>query len=119
MQLLNALFLWLYPQENALCFFREDNNVVALMNLQMDKNTIEKGRSLNDPDQTERYNKEVYKTIQESVNSGRVGALKLDPQYLVFEPQSCKYSCTKTKKIKKVKNDLCCICMPDAFSLPL
>lgn len=61
------------------------------MNLQLDKSVVEKGRSLADPDQSESYNKEVYKTIQDSVNSGRIGALKVDPQYFVFEPQSCKF----------------------------
>lgn len=60
------------------------------MNLQLDKAVVEKGRSLADPDQNDSYNKEVYKTIQDSVNSGRVGALKVDPQYFVFEPQSCE-----------------------------
>lgn len=61
------------------------------MNLQLDKSVVEKGRSLDDPDQSNIYNKEVHRTIQDSVNSGRVGALKVDPQYFVFEPQSCEY----------------------------
>lgn len=72
---------------------RENNNVLALMSLQLDKAVVEKGRSLTDPDQNELHNKEVYKTLQDSVNGGRVGALKIDPQYFVFEPQSCKYIC--------------------------
>lgn len=60
------------------------------MNLLLDKSVVEKGRSLADPDQSQLHNKEVYKTLQDSVNSGRVGNLKLDRGYLVFEPQSCK-----------------------------
>lgn len=34
----------------------------------------------------------VHKILQESVQSGRVGNFKLDPQYLVFEPQVGKES---------------------------
>lgn len=60
------------------------------MNLLLDKSVVEKGRSLADPDQNQLHNKEVYKTLQDSVNSGRVGNLKLDRSYFVFEPQSSK-----------------------------
>ncbi|XP_066143136.1 uncharacterized protein [Euwallacea fornicatus] len=63
----------------------EDNNIVAVMNLQLDKVAAEKGRSLNDLEDTD---EQVHKTIQESVGSGRIGNLKVDPRYLVFEPQS-------------------------------
>lgn len=60
------------------------------MNLLLDKSVVEKGRSLADPDQSQLHNKEVYNTLQDSVNSGRVGNLKLDRTYFVFEPQSSK-----------------------------
>lgn len=58
------------------------------MNLQLDKAMAEKGRSLSDD--TDSNDEQVHKLLQESVGSGRVGNLKVDPQYLVFEPQSCK-----------------------------
>lgn len=60
------------------------------MNLQLDKAIAEKGRSLSDG---EDMDEQVHKIVQESVGSGRIGNFKVDPQYLVFEPQSRKY-CT-------------------------
>lgn len=59
------------------------------MNLQLDKAIAEKGRSLSDGEDTD---EQVHKIVQESVGSGRIGNFKVDPQYLVFEPQSRKYS---------------------------
>lgn len=35
-------------------------------------------------------NENIHTILQKSVQSGRVGNLKLDPQHLVFEPQVCK-----------------------------
>lgn len=58
------------------------------MHLQLDRATSEKGRALTDENE---HLEQVLKPIKESVESGRVGALKLDPDYLVFEPQSCKF----------------------------
>ena len=57
------------------------------MNLQVDKATAEKGRSLSDEVDS---NREVHEILQESVRSGKVGNLKVDPGSLVFEPLSCK-----------------------------
>lgn len=69
--------------------YREDNQLVAHLNLQLDKAMAEKGRSLSDdPDS---HDEQVHKLLQESVGSGRVGNLKVDPAYLVFEPQSRTY----------------------------
>lgn len=68
-------------------FSRENNNIIAVMNLQLDKAAAEKGRALNSPEDTD---EQVHKVVQDSVGSGRIGNLKVDPQYLVFEPQSCK-----------------------------
>ena len=59
------------------------------MNLQLDKAMAEKGRALNTD--AEDVDEQVHKVVQESVGTGRIGNLKVDPQYLVFEPQSCKY----------------------------
>uniref|UniRef100_A0AAR5QG25 Uncharacterized protein n=2 Tax=Dendroctonus ponderosae TaxID=77166 RepID=A0AAR5QG25_DENPD len=55
------------------------------MNLQLDKAMAEKGRALSEGEDT---NEQVHKAVQESVGSGRIGNLKVDPRYLVFEPQS-------------------------------
>lgn len=63
--------------------------MVANLNLQLDKSLAEKGRSLSD--NTDSNDEQVHKILQESVGSGKVGNLNLDPSYLVFEPQSCKY----------------------------
>lgn len=67
--------------------YRENNNIIAVMNLQLDKAAAEKGRALNSPEDTD---EQVHKVVQDSVGSGRIGNLKVDPQYLVFEPQSRK-----------------------------
>lgn len=59
------------------------------MNLQVDKAMAEKGRSLSeDADSNDEH---IHKILQDSVGSGKVGNLKVDPAYLVFEPQSRKY----------------------------
>lgn len=59
------------------------------MNVQLDKAMAEKGRALST--NAEETDEQVHKVAQESVSSGRIGNLKVDPQYLVFEPQSSKY----------------------------
>ena len=65
-------------------FYRDQDNVVAKMNLELDKAQLERGRSLEDSQTS------VEQVLQETVAAGRVGALTLDPVYLVFEPQQCK-----------------------------
>lgn len=57
------------------------------MSLQLDKAMVEKGRALSNEEDDQ-----VEKIIRDSLLSGRVGALKVDPQSLVFEPQSSKNS---------------------------
>nr|CAD7200768.1 unnamed protein product [Timema douglasi] len=56
--------------------------VIAKMNLIVDKAQFEKGRSL----ETESVNP-VEKALLDTVSTGRVGALTVNPEYLVFEPQ--------------------------------
>ncbi|XP_060536686.1 uncharacterized protein LOC132708394 isoform X2 [Cylas formicarius] len=63
----------------------DHNNIVALMNLQFSREP-DKGTSLEK--HIEYTEENVHKVIQDSVGSGRIGNLKVDPQYLVFEPQS-------------------------------
>lgn len=57
------------------------------MNLQLDKAMVEKGRALSDP---EEHDEQVERIIKDSILTGRVGALKVDKEYFVFEPLSCK-----------------------------
>lgn len=75
-------------------FFRDNNDVLAVMSLQLDKAAMDKGRSLNEVE-----DEEIEKIIKDSLLSGRVGALKVDPASLVFEPQSSK--CIRKKKISE------------------
>lgn len=56
------------------------------MNVILDKAMYEKGRALKD---NENDDKSVRRAIEETVTTGHVGALNVDPGYLVFEPQSC------------------------------
>lgn len=66
-------------------FCREKGNVIAKMNLELDKAQLERGRSLEDSHNS------VEKAIQDTViSTGKVGALSLDPDYFIFEPQQCK-----------------------------
>lgn len=55
------------------------------MNVVLDKAMYEKGRSLKNDE------KSVKKAIEETVTTGHVGALNVDPFYFVFEPQSRTY----------------------------
>jgi len=59
--------------------------VLATMNVIIDKMQYEKGRSLK-----EDLNP-VEKVLQETVATGRVGNLAVDPEYLVFESQGREY----------------------------
>lgn len=48
---------------------------------------VDKGRALEEDSPDEK----IEKIIKDSVLTGRVGALKVDPKYFAFEPQSRKY----------------------------
>lgn len=63
------------------CFiYREQDNVIVSMELELDKGQFERGRSL------EASGSSLERLLQDTVSTGRVGALTLDPNYLVFEP---------------------------------
>lgn len=79
--------------------FRTDGKVIAKMNLVLDKAMYEKGRALKEDPRT------VRKAIEDTVAAGRVGALTLDPSFLVFEPMSRKSS--RKKKVKIITNMYC------------
>lgn len=71
--------------------FREGNDVIAKMELHLDKAVYEKGRSLKNNEVDESDNSMVENVLKTSVTSGQVGALKVDPGFFVFESASCKY----------------------------
>ena len=64
---------------------RSDDNVLAKMKVVIDKAQYEKGRALKEDVSP------VKKTLQETVATGKVGNLAVDPGYLVFEPQEREY----------------------------
>jgi len=59
--------------------------VLAKMNVIVDKAQYEKGRALKEDVSP------VKITLQETVATGKVGNLAVDPAYLVFEPQEREY----------------------------
>lgn len=69
---------------------RNDNDVIAKMNVLFDKATYEKGRSLdtnnNKAVDEKNEGKAIEKAIKESLASGKVGSLSVDPNFLDFEP---------------------------------
>lgn len=73
---------------------RNDNDVIARMNVLFDKAMYEKGRSLdttNDKLVDEKdEGKAIEKAIKESLASGKVGSLSVDPNFLDFEPLGSK-----------------------------
>ncbi|KAI5708161.1 hypothetical protein M8J77_017190 [Diaphorina citri] len=60
-------------------FTRDDDNVIARMSLELDEGNYERGRALLPMVSPE-------EVLNSTVTAGRVGALTLDPAYLVFEP---------------------------------
>lgn len=69
-------------------FYSDEHNLVAKLNLQLERPNVDKARSL--AEDTSKTDEKVHKVLQDSVGSGKVGNLKVDPQFLIFEPQSCK-----------------------------
>ncbi|KAB0804717.1 hypothetical protein PPYR_01687 [Photinus pyralis] len=62
-----------------------DQNIVAVLNLHLDKAIAEKGRSLSETDDQDNA---VKALLQDSVKTGRVGALMVDPAFFVFSSDS-------------------------------
>lgn len=75
---------------------------MAKMNLVLDKAGLIAGRSLeNNADpmaMAEAAGSQAERLLQDTLATGRVGALTVDPQYLVFEPQLCKFLCNAIKR---------------------
>lgn len=57
------------------------------MSLQLDKAMTEKGRSLSHTTDRE---ENVKLLLQDSVKTGKIGRLSVDPAYFVYETESCK-----------------------------
>lgn len=69
---------------------RNDNDVIAKMNVLFDKAMYEKGRSL-DTNKNKLVDEKdegeaIEKAIKDSLASGKVGSLNVDPNFLDFEP---------------------------------
>lgn len=67
---------------------------MAKMNLVLDKAGLIAGRSLDANTDSAAMaaaaGSQAERLLQDTLATGRVGALTVDPQYLVFEPQLCK-----------------------------
>lgn len=76
---------------------RNDNDVIARMNVLFDKAMYEKGRSLDTSNDNKLVDekdegKAIEKAIKESLASGKVGSLSVDPNFLDFEPLGSKHN---------------------------
>lgn len=69
--------------------------MIARMNVLFDKAMYEKGRSLDTSDNKitdeKDEGKAIEKVIKDSLATGKVGSLSVDPDYLVFEPLASKF----------------------------
>lgn len=91
-----------YYKIDILGFEKEADSIKAKMNLLFDKAVYEKGRSLKtnisennltgaDDDIEMREGKIVKRALLDSIATGKVGSLQVDPQYLDFEAIDCKF----------------------------
>lgn len=81
---------------------RNDNDVIARMNVLFDKAMYEKGRSLDTSDNKldeKDEGKAIEKAIKESLASGKVGSLSVDPNFLDFEPLGSKKITSGVEKV--------------------
>ncbi|VEN42624.1 unnamed protein product [Callosobruchus maculatus] len=79
----------------------DDRNLVAAMNLQLERPLADKARAL--AEDTSAMDEKVKRVVRESISSGRIGNLKVDPQYLVIEPQ--KYISNAIPDASSTKED--------------
>jgi len=71
---------------------RDNGRILAKMVLLLDKERLAEGRSLDNESAGSAAQKDVERLLGEQLSTGRVGALTVDPQYLVVEPQLCKWT---------------------------
>lgn len=79
-------------------FYRDDNTMIANMNVLFDKEAYEKGiavktdvsNDLSSRIQVPDEGKLVENTIRESIKSEKLGALNVDPTFLHFRALECK-----------------------------
>lgn len=84
--------------------YRENNAAIAKMNVIFNKDQYEKVHGAQSPmDKTisvenaeSNAGEAVRKALLDSLVSGKVGALTVDPNYLNFEALECKFSCSHT-----------------------
>lgn len=80
--------------------------MIAKMNVLLDKAVYEKSHAADasskntDPETEEQANShagdDIKKALSDSLVSGKVGSLSVDPNYLDFEALECKYKFSKT-----------------------
>jgi hypothetical protein len=83
-------------------FHRNESDVIAKMNVLFDKATYEKGRSLDTSSSSSNKlvdekdeGKVIEKAIKDSLATGKVGSLSVDPNFLDFEPLGGELLSTK------------------------
>lgn len=84
--------------QRVIVFSRRDNEhgVIAHMNLILDKNEA-KGRSLKPVD----TGLEAEKALREALVTGKVGALSVDPQYLIVRVPRGEHNISQTVHIRE------------------
>jgi len=74
---------------------RNNDDMIAKMNVLFDKAMYEKGRSLDTSNNKIVDEKDegqsIEKAIRESLATGKVGSLSVDPNFLEFEPLASKF----------------------------
>lgn len=74
---------------------RNNDDMIAKMNVLFDKEMYEKGRSLDTSNNKIVDEKDegqsIEKAIRESLATGKVGSLSVDPNFLEFEPLASKF----------------------------
>lgn len=79
-------------------FYRNANDVITKMNIIFDKSAYEKGQSINLNQNNDIANDNnpddgmiIQKALLDTLATGKVGDLFVDPNYLDFEALECKY----------------------------
>lgn len=71
---------------------RKPESIIAKMNVIFDKAAYEKGRSLQNEVGSDEEGKVIEQIIRDSLATGKVGALTVDPAYLDFEALECEFA---------------------------
>lgn len=101
-----SLIFFYYISHEKKSHFRQNNDVIAKMNVLFDKAEYMEGAAQaqeiaksddsnkveNSANEKDEDGKSIELAIKESLASGKVGALSVDPNYLEFEPLASKCS---------------------------